>query len=238
METARRTRTNGRMPVILKTRPWRKGATPNTTPGAMRRKTRGARNHPRAKTTPPCLPHIVPDRQEAPKSSGLPGQRSTSRHRQPFRSLPREGSPSARSPRWTATSLLQTGERRWRCSLHGAAWGRARWNLPAWRPARPRRRTRTRSRTRNRRRRRRRRAKLPSQVNQLNQRNGRIQVQKCSSLLLLSLWFCFSSSLLNFPCVLSHLYFFFFSLFLTQSSPPLSFPSILSHRGFLSFRED
>ena len=126
METRRRMRTNGRMPVILKTRPWRKGATQSTTPGATRRKTRGARNHPRAKTAPLYLPLIDPDRQEAPKSSGLPGQRSTSRRRQPFRSPPREGSPSARSPRWTATSLSRTGERRWRCSLHGAAWGRAR----------------------------------------------------------------------------------------------------------------
>lgn len=121
--TERMMRRNGRMPAI-QLEMMRKGATQNTTPGTMRRKTRGRRNLPRAKTPPLNLPGLVLDRhlEKAPKSSGLPGQRSTSPPRRPSRSHRREASPSAPSPRWTATGLYQTGGRRWRCCHPAAAW--------------------------------------------------------------------------------------------------------------------
>lgn len=150
------------------------GAPQIPTPGAMRRKTRGKKSQPRAKTTPVHRRRLARERhqQEAPKSSGLPDQRSTSHPQHLLRSPRREASPSAPSPHWRATDLCLTGGRRWRCCRPGVAWeARARWNPPAWSPARTRRRSR--------RKRWRRRAKHPAPPNRLRRRK-RTQVSRGS----------------------------------------------------------
>lgn len=121
-KTGMMTKMNGRMPVTLKT--MKRGATQIPTPGVTRRKTRGRKNQPRAKATPVRRRHIAPEqhRRGVPKSSGLPGQRSTSPPRHLLRSLRRGASHSAPSPSWRGTARSPTGGRRWRCCRPGAAW--------------------------------------------------------------------------------------------------------------------